>query len=281
MSGPRVFAVLVGIDHYYQLGLESQLKGAVADVSALEVILRERIAPSRLNLQILRDDRARRDDVLGAWEELIEKVDRPEDEVLLFWSGHGSRIRDEAGQAADERDGWDETLVPSDSGRRDEENRDIVDDEIRAFLHRLSEKTRNVSLLVDACHSGTAARMSVRTVPRDSRPRSQQATETPRGLPEGFVHLAACRDEQKALELPMEGPVRGVFTWTLEQALTELPDSFSWHDLFTLAQARVGVGTFGAQIPSIEGARHRRCVLSRGSYTKTFPSSQTEDEATK
>ena len=269
MSTARTLALLVGINEYPKLGADSQLRGTLADVAAMEAMVRGR-APNPV-VKSLRDGEATRARVLEAWEWLITEA-TSDDEVLFYWSGHGSRMQDSSEEGhRDERDGWDETLVPHDSGRRDQPNRDIVDDEIRAWLHRLKAKTRHITLIVDACHSGTVARTRVRTVPRDPQPRpndpkgdgvSMDPGPAPFGLPEGAVLLAACRDPQLALELELGGEHRGIFTWALEQALAELPARFTWEEIFTLAEARVGVGTFGEQIPRIEGARHRRSFLS-------------------
>ena len=58
----------------------------------------------------------------------------------------------------DEADGMDETTVPFDSGRDLYPNRDITDDEIFAWLRKLSARTDNITLIFDSCHSGTIDR---------------------------------------------------------------------------------------------------------------------------
>ena len=70
--------------------------------------------------------------------------------VLIYYSGHGSRTRDTNG---DEIDGYDETLVPWDYGRK---KQFIVDDELRRWLSML--KADKVILIFDSCHSGTMER---------------------------------------------------------------------------------------------------------------------------
>ncbi|MCG8454779.1 MAG: caspase family protein [Holophagales bacterium] len=265
MSSPKTWALLVGINDYPHFDAASRLRGTLADVDAMASLLRER-APG-LHLRILRDSQATRAAVLEAWR-WLEAEARADDEVLFYWAGHGSQVRDDT---SDERDGWDETLVPHDSGRREHPNRDLVDDEIRHWLHRLSAKTRNVALIIDACHSGTAARTGVRTVPRDPQPRSTPAPRIAEagvgpadwlGLPPGCVLLSACRDDQKAIEPLIGGQKRGAFTWALEQAIREAPAEAAWRDLFAVAESQVAVATFGAQVPQIEGAGRRESILA-------------------
>ena len=70
--------------------------------------------------------------------------------VLIYYSGHGSRVKDQNG---DEIDGYDETIVPWDYGSK---RKFIVDDEIHRWLSML--KADKVILIFDSCHSGTMER---------------------------------------------------------------------------------------------------------------------------
>lgn len=263
----RVLALLVGIETYPNLDSTLGLRGTLADVEAMADLLRAKA--ERLDLRMLRDEQATRDEVLAALDRLVQDA-RPEDEVLFYWSGHGSQVRDSSG---DDEDGWDETLVPYDSGRGRHPNRDILDDEIHDWLRRLTEVTPAVTLVVDACHSGTVARTGVRNVPRDPRPRAvsesrgagtREAVSGPAGwLPvsKDWVLLAACRDDQMAIELPLGGRVRGAFTWALERAALAAGSGATWKDLFREAESKVTVATFGAQVPQLEGDGRRVSVF--------------------
>jgi hypothetical protein len=70
--------------------------------------------------------------------------------VLIYYSGHGSRVVDTSG---DELDGYDETIVPWDYGTK---KQFILDDELRRWLSLLSAD--NVVMIFDSCHSGTMTR---------------------------------------------------------------------------------------------------------------------------
>lgn len=264
MSEHRVRVLLVGIDTYPGLDPDRKLRGAVADVRALAAILRSRV--SNLELRILTEAEATRDKVLAALNALVDQI-KPDEEVLFYWSGHGSQVKD---ASSDDEDGWDETLVPYDSGRGSKPNRDILDDEIHEWLGRLSAKTIRITLIIDSCHSGTVARTGVRGVPRDPRPRAldsprertqpKEATHGTSGwlpLSDRYVLLAACRDDQEAIELPFGGQFRGAFSWSLGKELEKAAEGATWREVFSRAQARVAVALSGDQIPQLEGARDR------------------------
>ena len=266
----RTLALLVGIQSYPYLDDNLQLHGTLADVAAVADLLRSRVA--NLDLRILRDGQASRAGIRAAWDRIVEDTG-PDDEVLFYWSGHGSRVRNPSGSEAD---GWDETLVPHDSGRRTKPNRDLIDDEVHGWLNRLQKKTRRISLVIDSCHSGSVARTGVRTVPRDPRPRDLPPSPDPdlpeSGAPAGpagwlpasdhWVLLAACRDREVAVEIPFAGQTRGVFTWALEQAALTAAPGTSWRDLFLAAESQVVFATFGNQMPHLEGASGRVTPLT-------------------
>ena len=77
-----------------------------------------------------------------------------QDRVLIYYSGHGSRIKDDNG---DELDGADEVLVCQDAKivNRTVENV-LRDDEFGSFLAAIP--SNNIYVLIDACNSGTSTR---------------------------------------------------------------------------------------------------------------------------
>lgn len=82
----------------------------------------------------------------------------PDDRVMFYFSGHGSQNPDTNG---DEVDNADEVLLAHDVGLKAMGDRlilknVIVDDDLNKMLTRL--KSRNVTVLVDACQSGTSTK---------------------------------------------------------------------------------------------------------------------------
>lgn len=267
-------ALLIGINEYPILEARYRLRGCVNDTEMMGQVLRERFGFRDENVSFLRDREATREAILGALARL-EAETREGDTVVLHYSGHGSQMRDREG---DEPDGFDETILPCDTGRGDAENRDITDDEIRLWLLRLSEKTHNVTLVFDCCHSGTLTRdpfgAASRWVEPDERP-VEQLPPSPvlaraRGrdawsggwLPLGarYVLLAGCRDEESSFEYypggEGEAEVCGAFTYFLCRELWAAREGSTYRDVFE--RAAVGVSAeYPRQHPQLEGTRDR------------------------
>jgi uncharacterized caspase-like protein len=77
---------------------------------------------------------------------------RPGDVVVVYWSGHGARCADDNG---DERDGFDEYLVPYDGRWADEatiRRTMLLDDTFGRWMQDLDG--RKLMIILDTCHSG-------------------------------------------------------------------------------------------------------------------------------
>src|SRR4051812_43034881 len=159
-------ALLIGINTYPHFK-DRQLSGCVNDIEIMKGALVRRFGFQEERIRTLRDQEATREAILSALEDLVRQVGENEN-VLVHFSGHGSQKPD--GPENDEPDGYDETLVPCDSGRAPYPNRDITDDEIHDWLERLMKKTPYVTLIIDCCNSGTIHRKGkTRGLPRDER----------------------------------------------------------------------------------------------------------------
>ena len=148
-------ALLIGIDAYKSV---SPLIGPVNDARAMHGFITADLGFDDGDVKLLVDGEATRANILREFEEWLIAETRPGDEVFFYFSGHGFQQPDANG---DEADRFDETLVPVDVVVRNGETvvGMISDDEIAALLNRLSG--RSVTVVVDACHSGTSDRISV------------------------------------------------------------------------------------------------------------------------
>ncbi len=145
-------ALLVGIDAYpYVLPLE----GSVNDARAMRDFAVRYWGFRPEQIKMLTDAQATREAVLEAFRSWLVEGSDAGDPVLFFWSGHGFQQPDRNG---DEADHLDETLVGVDTrpDRHGGFQNMISDDEIESLLKRL--RGRQVTLVIDACHSGTITR---------------------------------------------------------------------------------------------------------------------------
>ncbi|MCP3964200.1 MAG: caspase family protein [bacterium] len=279
---PRRHALLIGINQYSYFSEQSQLKGCVNDVELMTDVLSETFRFP--HIRRLCDQEATREGILSAMNALVREV-KDDDVVVFFYSGHGSQVFNKHGWSPD---GFDETIVPHDSGRGKDENRDVRDREIEEWLFELTAKTAYVTLIFDSCHAGSITRdpldARVRRIPRDPplrKPRPGGDAGRRRGpsgwlprrppgkrggdpLGDRYVLLAACRSHEPACELKYNeaGRPQGALTFHLCQELSRAHPRESYRDLFERLAPRV-TADYPEQHPQLEGAWDRELFGSR------------------
>jgi caspase domain-containing protein len=268
----RHISLLIGVGNYEHAGSAkwkdmhlANLKGPARDVVLMRTVLRNRGFSPGVDQQVLVDGAATKAAVRRAFEWLATRATESYDVVVIYYSGHGSWALDRNGdeaRAGDPGDRWDEGLVPHNA--QDPSNPDelVLDDEINAWLARLA--SRNVTIIVDACFSGTVTRGGPDTssasapVARGPRPPeyvslSSSVLESGRAM--NHTLLTAASAAQKAYEKNYYGEgVSGVFTRALASALEGAGPDTRWDDV--LQQVRNEVGD--RQTPQLEGERGGR-----------------------
>jgi hypothetical protein len=191
--------------------------------------------------------------------------------VLFYFSGHGSQIPDENN---DEKDQFDEVLLLYDVALTEKRGQQtltgvLVDDHFNHMLGRM--KSRNVLVILDACHSGSATRslgLTPRSIPVNEAkvkyfyysPMLEAAggrgsfvvmePEAPPAHDSRYVAIAACRDDEKTVATAQGS----IFTLGLRQTLRSAVASGT---RITPEELQVGTTTFiRDQIRSADGAFH-------------------------
>ncbi len=261
-------ALLIGIDKY-RSGEISQLKGCVNDVELMEKILVSKFNVSSENIKVLKNEQATHAKIVSAIQTHLIAKAKPNEVVILHFSGHGSQMRDADG---DEIDHLDETLVPHDS--RTPGVFDITDDEINGLLHQLTQKTKNVTVILDSCHSGAAARggTTVREIAPDDRtpPPPADYARSSRELGEGdanfrlngsnYVLISGCLSSQRSNESVFNESRYGALTWYLAEALQAAGDDTTYDSMMVEVQKNVSM-RFPSQEPQLEGLGTNQIVF--------------------
>jgi hypothetical protein len=161
---PARRALLVGCSKYPEE--KRRLLGPTNDVLLMEQVLTTRLRFTRGNIVELYDEqpdealRPTHAHIVREIEALIEKT-RPGDRVVLFFAGHGSQ-QPSRNLKGEERDGLDETFLPSDVGSWNDATKEVAraieDDTFDDWLTRLQKKGAHVWFIADSCHSGTLNR---------------------------------------------------------------------------------------------------------------------------
>ena len=288
-------ALIIGVNDYDADSI-SNLGGCVNDAREVQKVLMEKFGVSERNVVLISspapegkpEDLATRTRILQGFEDLIEQSE-PGDMVVVYFAGHGSRVRD---RDLDESSGRDSTIVPSDALRWSKKDEfvsadvlDITDDEVHVKLLRLAKKgVDNITLIFDSCHSGTMSRgpgdqMTARQAPEDDRPADMLApvpyTEEEKALLQEsrknasgwtaadgkYTMISGCRDSEFSYEIPGRGDdgeeiKRGALTFFLVQALWEAQPGDTYRDIYERVLPRV-TGNNAAQHPQIDGALDR------------------------
>lgn len=258
---PTLHALLIAADCYLPNRLPEgsypNLGGCVRDVQLVEDFLRERLLLKEDRLIKLTstnvgtgappeppERRPTYENIIAAFKDLTQKAD-PGDHVYVHYSGHGGRTTTLLPQVKGNH-GIDEALVPVDIGNSTA--RYVRDIEIAKLLQDMVAKGLRVTMVLDSCHSGGAARgpdsavRGVAFIDRTERP-SESLVGNPQELrsaweaqvgpnatrsltsalrPAEYVLLAACRPSEFANEYAFDGRQRnGALTYWLLDTLKQ------------------------------------------------------------
>jgi hypothetical protein len=242
--GPRTLrALLVGIDEYRSP--VPALRGCVNDITRVAAWLQMRAvaAGDRFDPLVLRNGQATRQAVIDGFRRHLGAASGG-DTAVFYYTGHGSQEPAPAEQLRLEPDARNETLVLVDS--RHDDVADLADKELALLVDEVAAVAGHVLVVLDCCHSGSGVR-AAEEIDEDVRVRRAPTRETPR-QPEsylagtraagwlnaeggGYVLLAACRSDQEAKEMRVDGEPRGVFSVALERALAGIGGAPTYADV--------------------------------------------------
>lgn len=157
-AGSTQRALLVGINYSKTRGARP-LSGCVNDTRLVHKLLSEKFnfdddgiwamtdEPVDFGGPCVRQFNATKRNIMNGMRWLVNGANSG-DSLFFHFSGHGSQVRDLDG---DELDGWDEVILPSDYPTAGH----ILDDDIHKIMVRGLCKGARLTVLVDACSSGT------------------------------------------------------------------------------------------------------------------------------
>jgi len=246
-SSSRKLALLVGINSYLETSSRglSPLRGCETDVQLQSELLSHRFGFKPLDITILLNQDATRNNILQAFEAHLIQQAKPGDIVVFHFSGHGSRLFDADAITSDQTNS---AFVPA---RADYRNADQSVDDIMGktlFLLMSALKTENVTAVLDCCYSGGGTRGSERVRADASNSFYQPSADEiayqqswmrklgislrqlrdrrKAGTAKGVV-LAAATANQIAKENDLADVSSGLFTYFLTQYLWEATSSLT------------------------------------------------------
>ncbi len=243
---PRRVAALVGVDAYSHPSFPD-LRFAGSDATALAEVLRSEDGGfDRVELFAGRSDRTSRSAILEGLRAVVEEL-RPEDVLVVYYSGHGTITRREGGHG-------ELYLLARDSHPGDLGATAIDLSVLQRWFSGLAPERK--ALVIDACFNGRG-KSAVDPDLRADVPElvAQLDGEAPTRLKTGEAHLYATTRGRSAFEDDTLG--RGVYTHYLLQAMTWARAAadrdedlvLSAYEAHDYARARTMEHTRGEQIP--------------------------------
>lgn len=237
---PRRVAVLIGVDEYGDPTFPD-LRHAEDDARELGRHLAAEEVGGWDEVRVLVGAEGRRADVVAALREVRDEL-RPDDVLLVSFSGHGTRARDAAGE-------WHRYLLPADARASDLAASALDLGELQTFFAGLLP-ARKV-LIVDACFDGDG-RSVVAGIAEGPAP---QLGPSAQALGAGEAYLFATTPGRPAREDDTLG--HGVYTaylleamtWELARADTDGDGALTAWEAHDWARGRTVEATSGAQVP--------------------------------
>lgn len=238
------------------------LSGVHADVSAMSEALQARGFATDIRME----SNASREGILEGYRRLITDSGQ-NDAALVYYSGHGGRAENPRYQPGSPIPKTLQYIVPTDCAA--DNFKGILDFELSLLLGQLTNKTHNVTVILDCCHSARMSRDQM-IVPKavhcvwyegiEEHLQSQRleiAGLHPESNPNA-VRMVATEADKSAYESPKpDGSYAGEMTTALLLALKEAgEDDVSWHAL-GMRVREIVLSHIPEQRPEVEGPSQR------------------------
>jgi hypothetical protein len=226
-------ALLIGVGRYAHF--DDRLNGVSLDLDMMTEMA-QLMGFQKKAIKILAHENATTAAVYQTFDDWLINGIEAQDRVLIYFSGHGSQVPDENN---DEKDKFDEVLLLYDTtlsakNGRQSLNGVLHDDRFHRMLAQI--KSRNILVILDACHSGSATRglqLTPQTIPAtDAQVKyfyyspmleaaggsgrfDLMAPSTSTDINGRYVAITACRDDEKTVATSQGS----IFTLGLRQTL--------------------------------------------------------------
>lgn len=230
------YAIVIGVNDCPNFRLPSgakprALQGAESDARSVAALLHDRYEFSADHTRLLTGAAATIAGVNRALDE-IAKSAQPDDQVVLYFSGHGTQISD--ARPSDEVDELDEALCLYDADASG--TRLLTDDQLGRWLDRLA--ARQSTVILDCCHAGTGTKdlgddivprflpgIGTAPTPKQQKPSGAwlELQGGQKSLDRRRTAIFACQPDQQAYERKWPelaaGERRGQFSYYLVKGL--------------------------------------------------------------
>jgi hypothetical protein len=266
-------ALLVGCERFPNLGAQFQLRGPCNDVELMRKLLAEKLKFADADIVTLADnregdgDQPTRANIEREVRRLADGAE-PNDQYLLYLTGHGFPAA--AGPASDapgaKPGGLECVYMPMDVSKYDPRTASMTGGisgrDLSQWITPIVTRGALVWVIYDSCHGGPAPNPDLLYAP----------TDTSNG-PGGLIYTAASRPGELTLEMPFprgqkDGRVHGLFTYTLNEVLTQAGGPIRHTELVRRIQAQFVAQGHSFPNPWVAGAKRNHQVLEGQGWSR-------------
>lgn len=219
---PRKRALLIGVSYKK---FKYKLKGTLNDVANMRDFQINNLSFQQNNVLVLTEEETdsslipKKKNIEIALQWLVEDCESG-DSLVFYFSGHGLRQPD---LRKDERDGFDETICPTDFMKEGM----ILDNDIHSVIVSPLKEGVKLHSIVDACHSGTILDLPY---VYNSHLKKWEDNSPPSGIWKNtrggwVISISACEDDQEAADTTAftKNTMNGALTFLLIDLLKKYP----------------------------------------------------------
>ena len=214
-SNKKGNALIIGINYR---GTENELGGCITDANNMNEFAKKR---GFKNIQLITDDtsvKPTRKNIMDAFTQLLKNANDG-DNILFYYSGHGSTVRDTNGNEAT---GKDQLLVSVDL-------QPILDDELKAIIQANLKTNVTLFAFFDCCFSGSVLDLKYQymdTLHQNANTMNVGESETPGNV----IMFGGATDTQYGIDTVINGVDQGAFTWAFLDNMNKLSNP-TWRQL--------------------------------------------------
>ncbi len=243
-------ALLIGISDYPTVSVADGSWAAIHGANDIN-LLSSTLKKQDFSVGELLNSKATASNIRQALKDLTKQAMKG-DLVYIHFSGHGQPFEDKSG---DEKDGWDESIIPYDAQRiyhkKYKGKNHIIDDELEVHINNIRKKVGSsgfVYVILDACHMGGASRdeseseserytrgtdrgfspHAKKYIPKIDRSGHFKVKSSPNMS--GICYMEACRSYQSNTEIKEAGKFYGPLSYYINKSLRTAPlsSNTSW-----------------------------------------------------
>lgn len=240
-TGGSKRALLIGINYKRT---KYELKGCANDVTSMALLLQKEYGYCFDDMVMLLDTKkhelkATRANIV-TWIKRMVAATKSGDELLVYYSGHGSQVKCTCGDEESNEDtpGMDDVIVPCDfKTAYVGESGLITDDELRAILVEPLPAGAKLRAFFDCCCSGTALDLPY-VYKKDEK--YVKCYDDKKITCTDCLLISGCRDDQTSADAYINGQFNGALSWGIQRVLEVTRNNkMNWKEFLLLLRIKL------------------------------------------